>query len=124
MKRIVRASLTAGSLLALALGGSLAAAPALAASQNVEAAIKSLAKIEADATKFKAFCKLIKDLDDVPDQDTAKAEALEGQLENLLKSIGFDVLQAWDLGADLDPASEDGKAFEAAIDALEDRCPE
>jgi hypothetical protein len=119
MKRIVRASLGA-----LALGCAVAATPVLAASQNVEAAIKSLAKIEADAAKFKSFCQLIKDMDDVPDQDTAKAEALETQLENLLKSIGFDVLQAWDMGSELDPATEDGKAFEAAVEALEDKCPE
>jgi hypothetical protein len=120
MKRIVRT----GRLLALPIVAALTATPILAASANVEAAIKSLAKIEADAGKFQTFCKLIKDLDDVPEQDMAKAESLETQLENLLKSIGFDVLQAWDLGADLDAQSDDGKAFEAAVEAIEAKCPD
>ena len=123
MRRIVQAFRAPRSLLAVAIAGMLAASPAIAASPKVEAAIKSLAKIETDAGKFQSFCKLIADLDDVPDQDVAKAEALERQLENVLRSMGFDVLQAWDLGGDLDPQSEDGKAFEAAIEAIEDKCP-
>lgn len=123
MRGIVRTSLVAGSLLASAIGVA-GIGSALAASANVEAAIKSLAKIEANGEKFKAFCKLIKDMDDVPEQEIAKAEALEVQLDNLLKSIGLDVQQAWDLGSDLDPQSDDGKAFEAAVGALEDKCPE
>jgi hypothetical protein len=123
MRRIVQASLASGRLLALAVAGILAAGPVIAASANVEAAVKSLAKIEADAGKFQAYCKLIQDMDDVPEQDTAKADALETQLQTLIDSMGSDVAQAWDLAADTDPQSEDGKAFEAAFAALEDKCP-
>jgi len=97
--------------------------PAFAISPKVQAAIKSLEKIEAGA-KFQAFCKLLRDIEDVPERDAAKAEALDVQLEALLRSIGFDVLQAWDLGSDLDPQSEDGQAFEAAIEAVEKKCPD
>jgi hypothetical protein len=95
-----------------------------AVSPKVESAIKSLEKIESDGAKFQAFCKLLRDIDDVPEQDEAKVEALEVQLDNLLKSIGLDVMRAWDLGSDLDPQSEDGQAFEAAVDALEEKCPD
>jgi len=122
MKRMIQASLASGLLIlataALTLG------PVYAASPKVESAIKSLDKIEADGAKFQAFCKLLRDIDDVPEQDEAKVEALEVELDNLLKSIGLDVLRAWDLGSDLDPQSEDGKAFEAAVEALEDKCPD
>jgi hypothetical protein len=122
MKRMMQASLASGLLIlataALTLG------PVYAASPKVESAIKSLDKIEADGAKFQAFCKLLRDIDDVPEQDEAKVEALEVELDNLLKSIGLDVLRAWDLGSDLDPQSEDGKAFEAAVEALEDKCPD
>jgi hypothetical protein len=124
MKRIMQASLAAGGLLALTAGSFMLARPAVAASANVEAAIKSLAKIEADPTKFQAFCKFMKDMDDVPEGDTAKAEALETQLDALLKSMGADVAQAWDLGDDLDPQSEDGKAYDLAMEAIEEKCPD
>jgi len=124
MRRSVEARLLWGGLLTLAVAGLLMAGPVRAASPKVEAAIKSLEKIEADGAKFQAFCKLLREIDDVPEQDEAKAEALDVELEALLRSIGFDVLQAWDLGGDLDPQSEDGKAFEAALEVLEDKCPD
>lgn len=110
--------------LAVALAGTLMATPIFAASPKVDDAIKSLAKIEADAGKFQAFCKIMKDLGAVPEADAAKADALEVQLGDLLKSIGPDVMQAWDLGSDLDAQSADGKAFEAAVDVIEGRCPD
>jgi hypothetical protein len=125
MRRIAQVSLLSGGLLTLAAAGVLWPAGLVqAASPKVQAAIKSLEKIEADGAKFQSFCKLLRDLDDVPEQEAEKAEALDVQLENLLRSIGFDVLQAWDLGADLDPQSEDGQAFETAMQALEDKCPD
>jgi hypothetical protein len=123
MKRTTQVSLM-GGLMLLATAGLLAPGPAHAVSSKVQAAIKSLEKIEADGPKFQSFCKLLRDIDDVPEQDEAKAEALEGQLDDLLKSIGLDVLHAWDLGNDLDPQSEDGKAFETAVETLEEKCPD
>jgi hypothetical protein len=123
MKRTTQASVM-GGLMILATAGLLTPGPAHAVSPKVQAAIKSLEKIEADGPKFQSFCKLLRDIDDVPEQDEAKAEALEAQLDDLLKSIGLDVLHAWDLGNDLDPQSEDGKAFETAVEALEDKCPD
>jgi hypothetical protein len=123
MKRTTQVSL-AGSLLILTTAGLLAPGPAHAVSPKVQSAIKSLEKIEADGPKFQSFCKLLRDIDDLPEQDEAKVEALELQLDSLLRSIGLDVLQAWDLGSDLDPLSEDGQAFEAAVEALEEKCPD
>ena len=124
MRRIVQACLFAGAVSVLAAIAMRGAGPAFAVDPKVQIAIKSLEKIEADRAKFQAFCKLLRDIEDVPERDVAKAEALDVQLEALLRSIGFDVLQAWDLGSDLDPQSEDGQAFEAAIEALEKKCPD
>jgi hypothetical protein len=100
----------------------LAASPLLAASPNVEAAIKTLTKIEADKGKFATFCRIHSEMETVPENDTAKAEALDKQLEDLLVSIGQDVMDAWETGIELDPATDDGKAFDAALDALFDKC--
>jgi hypothetical protein len=131
MERVVQATpmlgrilgRTSGGLLVLAVAGMLATGPVVAASANVEAAIKSLAKVETDAAKFQAYCKLIDDMSNVPETDAAKLEDLEGLLEDLFESMGADVLQAWELASETDPASDDGKAFEAAFAALEDKCP-
>lgn len=123
MKRTTQTSLVGGVMM-LATAGLVMPGPAHAVSPKVQSAIKSLEKIEADGPKFQSFCKLLRDIDDVPEQEEAKVEALEVQLDSLLRSIGVDVLMAWDLGSDLDPQSEDGKAFEAAVEALEEKCPD
>ena len=112
-----------GGVLALAVAGLLAAGPAFSASPPVEAAIKSLEKIQADAGKFQSYCNLLGEMQNVPETDMAKADALEGQLEDLVESIGADVAQAWELAAATPTESEDGKAFAAAFDALETKCP-
>ena len=64
----------------------LLACPVYAASPKVEAAIKSLGKIEADAAKFKEFCRITKELAEVG-EDAAKSEALDKQLEELLRIL-------------------------------------
>ena len=120
MKPTTRASLM-GGLMILATAGLLAPGPAQAVSPKVQAAIKSLEKIEADGPTLQSFCKLLRDIDDLPEQDEAKAEALEAQLDSLLRSIGIDVFNAWDLGSDLDPQSEDGQAFDSRNSRGDDR---
>ena len=124
MRRIVQASLLAGAVSVLAAIAMRGVGPAFAVSPKVQAAIKSLEKIEAQGAMFQAFCKLLREIEDVPEQDEAKAEALDVQSETLLRSISLAVLRAWDLGSDLDPQSEDGQAFEAAIEGLEKKCPD
>ena len=105
-------------------GVCILAYPVQAASPKVEAAIQALSKMETDPTKFRAFCSIAKELDAVEDRDLVKAEALDKQLDELLRTMGQDVFDAWDLGADLDPRTEDGMAFDAAVEALEDKCGE
>lgn len=100
----------------------LASASAHAASPEVEAAIKAVAKIEADPATFQSYCKLSKEMAAAEEEDSPKAEELGKQLEELMKTIGPDVAAAWELVDELDPESADGKALLAAYEALEEKC--
>jgi hypothetical protein len=40
-----------------------------------------------------------------------------------MKELGPEFEAAFETGADLDPESEDGKAYDAAIDKLDGKCP-
>jgi hypothetical protein len=39
-----------------------------------------------------------------------------------MKELGDDFETAFEAGADLDPDSEDGKAYDAALDGLDGKC--
>jgi hypothetical protein len=106
----------------LAVSLCLVAVPVHAASPNVEAAIATLAKLEADPTQLANFCKFSAQYD-AAGEDEAKNEAADRQMENFLRSLGPDYIKAWQLSEDLDPASEDAKALDAAYDRLEAKCP-
>lgn len=106
----------------LVAGASLLCAPAQAASVQIQSAIASLAKLETDATKLEAFCKINADLE-AAGEDAAKSEALDRQMEAFVRSLGPEYVAAWDLAEELNPESEDGKALNAAFDSLEDKCP-
>ena len=106
----------------LVAGACLLCAPAQAAGVQVQSAIASLAKLEIDAAKLDAFCKINAELEAASD-DTAKSEALDRQMEAFVRSLGPEFVAAWDLAEELNPDSEDGKALNAAFDSLEDKCP-
>jgi hypothetical protein len=97
--------------------------PAMAASPAVEAAIRTLEKIPADTAKFETYCTLLGQMESVPDDDAAKYEALERQLDAVIDSYDTDVSAAWDTISEIDPETEDGKAVAAAFDAIEGKCP-
>jgi hypothetical protein len=106
----------------LVAGASLLCLPAQAASVQVQSAVANLAKLETDAAKLEAFCKINADLEAAGD-DNAKSEALDRQMEAFVRSLGPDYIAAWDLAEELNPESEDGKALNAAFDSLENKCP-
>jgi hypothetical protein len=97
--------------------------PATAATPPVEAAIRTLEKIPADTAKFETYCNLLGQMENMPDDDAAKYEALESQLDAVIDSYGTDVSEAWDTVSEIDPETEDGKAVAAAFDAMEGKCP-
>jgi len=109
MKRIVVACVAAG----------LGAMVALAASPQIEAAIKTLGAVGADAGRLKAFCALNKAMQALGENDDPAAET---QIDGLLKQLGGDFETAWNAGDDLDESSADAKEFYDALDALEDKC--
>jgi hypothetical protein len=118
VKRIVFACAAVG-----ALGANLV----LAASPQVDAAIKTIQAAGADTAKMKAFCDLV-DLQDGADdkEGTATADkedpATEKQVDALLAQLGADFESAWDVGEEIDENSADGKEYNAAVDALAEKC--
>jgi hypothetical protein len=108
-------------LAALALCG-LFVPPALAASANVESAVKTFEAVGNDAGKLKTYCEMSKLMSTGDDEDESKAEALDKQMQGYMKELGDDFETAFEAGADLDPDSEDGKAYDAALDGLDGKC--
>jgi hypothetical protein len=110
--------------LAAAVALSLVTAPALAASPQVEAAIKALEAIGADAKRLDRFCKVMEVVEGLQD----RIDQLETEMANSLDQL---------LGADFKAAREavrkieeeaqesaDAKALNAAMDQLSDKCPD
>jgi hypothetical protein len=107
--------------LAAALALALIATPALAASPQVEAAIKVLQAIAADPAKLKTFCEMMKIEEKMGDKGEP---TLEAQIDKLLDQLGADFKIAWAAVDAIDENSPDGKVLAAALDQLEDKCPD
>lgn len=106
----------------LVAGAAILCTPACAASVEVESAIATLAKLEADAANLQVLCKINAELE-AAGEDAAKSEPLDRQLQEFVQSLGPEYVAAWDLMDELNPSSEDGKALNAAFERLEDKCP-
>jgi hypothetical protein len=91
-----------------------------AASPAIEVAIDALAKIEADAAKFREYCRITKEL--ATATDAARSEDLTEQMDDLLGALGSDVMMAVYLARLVDPKTEDGMALENAMDGLDEKC--
>lgn len=109
MKRIVLAGVIA----------CLGAYGALAASPKIESAVKTLKAITADPGKLKTFCEMTRAMDAMGDKEDAAAEA---KITGLMKQLGPDFDAAWNAADDLDDNTEDGKAYNAAMDDLAGKC--
>ena len=114
---------------ALGVGGLLWAsygrvAPAHAATPKIEAAAKVFAGIEGDPGKLKDFCEMFKTMTAAEaEQDEKKAQAMEAEIDAKMKVLGDDFTGAWDLQAEIDAESDEGKAYYAAADKLMGKCP-
>ena len=95
--------------------------PTLAASPKVESAVKVLQAVAADANKLKTFCELM-DLDEK--LGDTESPVLETQMDKLLDQLGEDFELAWDVVEETDERSPDGRALNAALDQIEDKCPD
>lgn len=99
----------------------LCVSPAFAANEKVETAIKAFDQVGADAAKLKIYCDMSK-LMSSSDDDEGKAEALDKQMQDYMQQLGPEFENAFEAGADLDPDSEDGKTYDAALDKLDAKC--
>ena len=59
-------------------------------------------------------------MDAIGDKEDAAAEA---KITGLMKQLGPDFEAAWNAADDLDDNTEDGKAYNAAMDDLAGKCP-
>ena len=106
--------------LAAAIALSFLTIAALAASPEVEAALKAFQTAGADANRLKTFCELMQ----TEQENALRADPLlEAKMDKLLDELGADFKAAWETAEDIDPASDDGKVLNAALDQLSDKCP-
>lgn len=97
--------------------------PAFALSESVQSAIKTFEATGADDAKMKTYCEMNTLMATAgEEEDEAKAEELDKKVQALVKELGPEMESAFEAGGDLDPDSEDGKAYDAAIEALDAKC--
>jgi hypothetical protein len=103
---------------------SLVSGAAFAASPKVDAAVKTFSSIGSDSAKLAQLCDLFKKMEAVEaEPDDKKAQEMEKQIDAQITSLGADFQAAWDLQAEIDAESADGKAYFAAADELAGKCP-
>ena len=108
-------------LAAFALCG-LLASPVLAANAAVESTVKTFESVSGDAAKLKVYCEMSKVMSSADAEDDSKAEELDKKMDGFMKQLGPEFQTAFEAGADLDPESDDGKVYDAAMDKLDDKC--
>ncbi len=101
----------------------LIATPALAASPQVEAAVKVLQAIGSDPAKLDKFCKVMKIVEGIQ----ARLERLEARITTSLEEALGDNFKAYREAAkkieDAEDEAPDSKALTTAMDDLTDKCP-
>ena len=97
--------------------------PATAASPEVEAAIKAFGAVAGDPTKLRTYCDMSKAMAASGDEnDEAMIDALDKKMQSFMEELGPDFEKALETGAELDPDSTDGDAFDTALDNLDNKC--
>src|SRR5262245_45529341 len=91
----------------------------LAASPEVDKAIKTIQSVGADAAKMKLFCALETAVDAT---DGKEDPAVTKQIQDLLGQLGSGFKAAWEAGDKLDEKSPDGVEYAAAVEALAAKC--
>lgn len=102
------------------------ATPCLAQTANLADAVTTLSAIQKDETKRKTYCEMQELLAKAEEaqnkKDEARAKTLSEQAEAKSKALGDDFQKLTAIDADIDPASEDGKKYFDAWEALEKSC--
>jgi hypothetical protein len=100
--------------------------PAFAQTTSLPEAVATLADIQKDETKRKAYCDmqdlLVKSEDASNKNDDTQAKALAEQADAKSKSLGDAFQKLTSIDADIDPSSEEGKKYFDSWEALEKSC--
>jgi len=107
--------------LAVCAACGLFASPVLA-NPALETAIKTFEGVGNDPAKLKTYCEMSRVMSSPDAEDDSKADELDKQMDGFMKELGPEFQAAFETGADLDPESEDGKKYDAAMDKLDDKC--
>jgi len=97
-------------------------APALAAGLSAEAITKAVDAAGADKAKLTAYCTMAKRIEEIGD-DEKKAEAAGEEIDGYFKTLGADFEAAWTAGQEAADNSAEAKAFDDALNKLEEKCP-
>jgi hypothetical protein len=101
---------------AVCLGATLV----MAASPQIEAAMKTLGTISNDPAKLKLYCDLQTEIGAMGEKED---QAAEERIEGMIKQLGPEFETAWTAADTLDETSADAKEFYAFIDQIESKCP-
>src|SRR5262245_40253222 len=107
--------------IAIVIAACAGAYAVLAASPEVESAIKAFKAIGADTSKLNTFCTMTKLMDGVGEKEDKEAES---KIAGYMKQLGPDFEAAWKTADTIEEASDDGKALNAAIDDVAGKCPQ
>jgi hypothetical protein len=75
----------------------------------------------ADANKLKTFCEMMQIETKMGE---VEVPVIKAQIDKLLDQLGADFKAAWNTVVDVDDDSPDGKVLNAALEQLEDKCPD
>lgn len=94
----------------------------LAADPKADAALKAFEQIGADAAKLPTYCALAQLMDETSNDDK-KAAAADAQIDAYVKILGPEFDAAMLALQSFEETSADGKALDAALDELDQKCP-
>ncbi len=95
-------------------------ATVMAASPEIEAAMKTLSAMANDPARLKLYCDLQTEIAAMGEKED---QAAEDRIEGMIKQLGPDFEKAWTAADALDESSADAKEFYAFIDNIEGKCP-
>ena len=103
------------------LAGVMLVCTPVQADEKVDAAIRTLDALEADAGKLQGYCAILKEMF-AAGEDEAKSAAIETKMEEYLTTLGPEYVAAWELGGDMAQVTDGADKLEAAFERLEDKC--
>ncbi len=99
----------------------LTAVAASAADPKVDSAIGVFQQVGGDPDRLKIYCEMSDFADAQGDTEDPAADA---KIDGYLDQLGPEFETAWETSDEFDENSPDGKRLSAALDELDDKCPE